>query len=253
MSANRSWLRLGILGAGLSVAGIIVSGPVAVAVVQTLHPQPLWVGAANWALHYHPLQSLPYFGGIPLIAGYLLQACAIFGLAREAERPRATIALVLTGVFVTLITLNYVIQTTFIPALATGYQPELDAAIVTFSFSNPTSLSWAIEMWGWGALGVATWLWAGEFRDTRLEQTTAWLLIANGVVSVAGIVATIAWPGFVFAPAGMWSYAAWNLLVLGAGVLMLIAFAERLRHGNVACPGTVEISGKLELSLPGLR
>jgi hypothetical protein len=34
---------------------------------------------------------------------------------------------------------------------------------------------------------------------------------------------------------------------------MVIAFAERLRHGNVARPGTVEISGKLELSLPALR
>ncbi|MFT3835840.1 MAG: hypothetical protein QM723_02450 [Myxococcaceae bacterium] len=227
MDPERPWLRLGITGSLLSAAGILFSGPVAVALVQWLHPQPDWTTPAAWAAHYHWFQSVPYVAGIPLVAGYLLQAVALHGLAPEAERPKTLIALLLTGAFITLIVFNYLIQTTFMPALAHGYRPELDAAIFTFSFSNPVSLCWAIEMWGWGLLGVATALWESVLKRTALEHATGDLFLANGVVSVIGVIATVAAPGWVFSTAGLAGYAGWNVLVFAAAILLTFALRRR--------------------------
>jgi hypothetical protein len=48
--------------------------------------------------------------------------------------------------------MNYVCQTTFIPALAPHYRPAYEGLVDAFSITNPRSLAWAIEMWGYALL-----------------------------------------------------------------------------------------------------
>jgi hypothetical protein len=42
-----------------------------------------------------------------------------------------------------------------------------DPAVAYLVMSNPISISWTFEMFGYAVLGVATWLIAPTFRDAR--------------------------------------------------------------------------------------
>jgi hypothetical protein len=46
----------------------------------------------------------------------------------------------------------------FTPGLPVGYSRVADPMIAAVSMSNPTSIAWAIEMWGYGYQGLGTWL-----------------------------------------------------------------------------------------------
>lgn len=48
------------IAAAVVLAGIILSGPVAVVLVEVLAPQPSWQGVTTFIEHYSWLQSLPY-------------------------------------------------------------------------------------------------------------------------------------------------------------------------------------------------
>jgi len=98
--------------------------------------------------------------------------------------------------------------------------------------ANPTSLAWAIEMWGWAWFGVASWLVAPVFSGTRLERAAGRAFVANGAVSVLAAAATVAYPGWPMTGAGLASFVLWNLLLAGMGVLALIAFRQRGRRSS---------------------
>ena len=123
-------------------------------------------------------------------------------VAEEKDKVYTLVALVLTAAYATLIFFNYINQTTFLPALAQNYRPEYDAVISTFSLNNPLALCWAIEMWGYALLGLATCFLAPVFQR-NLTKITAGLMAANGVVSIAGGVVTSAriWDGCLRRPA----------------------------------------------------
>jgi hypothetical protein len=55
-----------------SLIGIVLSGPLALILINATHPQPGWAGAAIFALNYHPIQACPYLGGLALVAGLIL-------------------------------------------------------------------------------------------------------------------------------------------------------------------------------------
>jgi hypothetical protein len=93
--------------------------------------------------------------------------------------------------------------------------------------ANPRSLAWSLEMWGYAVLGIATWAVAVAFGRSRLERATAKALVANGVVSVAGGIATAAWPGWVETTPGLVCFAAWNALMIGVGVLVIVTLRRR--------------------------
>jgi hypothetical protein len=57
-----------IRGALATLIGIVVSGPISLALVS-LRPQPAWTGPDAFARAYHPLQTLPYFTGFLLVGG----------------------------------------------------------------------------------------------------------------------------------------------------------------------------------------
>ena len=222
-----SALRAGIWGAALTVAGILLSGPIGLLAVTMIHPSPPWIDAASYAQFFHPVQTAPFFGGFFLVGGYVVMMAALYELADEQQKTPALIAVTFTAIFATLIFFNYINQTTFIPALVQSYRPEHDSAISTFSLANPLSLCWAIEMWGYALLGVATWLTASIFNRNRIEKLTAALMIANGIVSIVGGIVT-AWNlGWVLTTPGVVSYVGWNALVLALSVFVILSLRKR--------------------------
>lgn|GEM_PF-479646 len=210
--------------------GVLLSGPLAVALVSATHPQPAWRDAELFARHYHSVQLLPYAGGIVLVAALIVLVASLHAGARPEQRPLTTAALVFTAGFASFIFLNYVVQTTFVPQLARHYDPTNAALIAALSMTNPTSLAWAIEMWGWGFLGIATWLVSPVFGRSKVERAAALTFVANGPVSVAGALGTIVRPGWVMTTAGLVAFAAWNVLLAAMATLTVLA----LRRG----PGT---------------
>lgn len=219
--------RLGASGAMGVLIGLLLSGPVAVALVDASHPQPAWQGARAFAQAYHPVQLLPYLGGIVLVVALVTLMASVHEVASESHRARTGAALVFTAAFAALICFNYVVQTTFVPELARHFDADNGALVAALSMSNPKSLAWGIEMWGWGLLGAATSLVAPVFRATALERATALCFAVNGPMSFAGALLTVVRPGWVMTPAGLVAFLIWNLLVTAMATLALFAFRRR--------------------------
>ena len=223
-------LRVGTVGAVLTVIGIILSGPLGLLAVNLVQGQPSWQGARTFVENFHPIQTAPFFGGIALVLGYVLLMPGLYHIALEGRRTRALAGTVLTGAFATLIFFNYISQTTFVPALVRNYRPEYDPLISAFSFSNPNSLCWAIEMWGYGLLGLATWLAAPVFDGSGVEKAARVLMVANGVFSIVGALVVSFDLRWVFTTAGLLSYAAWNVLVFALSICIIVALRRRKRQ-----------------------
>jgi len=216
--------RIGTIGALGTAAGCVLSGPVAMLMVFLVQPQPAWVSARMFAEHYHWIQSLTFFFGLLLVAGGVLMIAAIFLLDR---RGRTLLALVFTAIAGGLIFFNYFTQLTFLPALIENYSPDNDALIYALSMANPLSLAWTLEMWGYGLLGLGTWLAADFFAGNRLEDTARFLFVLNGVLSLAGALYTALDPGWVLTPPGLVAFGVWNLLYFAMAVLMLLILRTR--------------------------
>ena len=74
-------------------------------------------------------------------------------------------------------------------------------------------------MWGYGLLGVATWLMSGYYQGkNRLIRT---LLIANGVLSLLSALWTIIDVNWVMTTRGLFLYFFWNLLMI---VMMILIY-----------------------------
>jgi hypothetical protein len=220
--------RTGIWAASSTLVGIMLSGPLALVALTKLHPQPAWQDAEVFARHFHMSQTLPYFVGFFLVGGYVVLMGSLHALANEDEKPRTASALAFTSAFAALVFLNYIVQTTVVPTLAAHYNAENAAILAQVSMSNPTSLGWALEMWAWGLLGVATWLVSPIFSKGRLDRLAASLLVANGAASVASALCTAVRPAWVMTTAGLVSYSLWNVLVFAMSAVVLLALRERL-------------------------
>jgi MFS family permease len=225
-------LRVGIYGAVATLVGILLSGPIGLLVVSAVHPSPPWQDAATYAQSYAPIQTLPFFGGFLLVGGYVVLMAAIYQIAQEEKKAATLTAVMFTAVFATLIFFNYVNQTTFVPALARDYKPEYAPIISTFALANPRALCWAIEMWGYALLGVATWLAAPIFGRDRLERVTAALMVLNGVLSIAGGFVTSLDLAWVMTLPGLMSYAGWNVVVFALSACVAVALHRRQVHAR---------------------
>jgi hypothetical protein len=221
--------RTGIFAALLLVFGTLLSGPVGLVVVAAIHPQPPWQDAPTFVANFHPIQTFPFFAGFLLVLGSCLLVATLYRLAAPADKPVALLGVMSAAAFAGLIFFNYICQTTFIPALVADYRPEYDAIITAFSFSNPRSLCWAIEMWGYALLGLATWLLAGVFRGSGVERTTAGIQVVNGVISIAGGFISAYSLAWVMTPLGLANYIAWNVLMVLWGVFVVLSLRRRMR------------------------
>jgi hypothetical protein len=215
-------------GAMLALAGYILSGLVGTLLVLWLHPQPTWVSPQVYAQHYHFLQSLPFYFGFLLVIGMLMLAAGHYLNTDEREKAATLLSLMLTTAFAALIFFNYIVQTTYVRGLALNYTEANNGAISMFAMSNPTSLCWAIEMWGYAILGIATALLYPYYKCR--STITAALLLLNCVVSLTGVVAVVIDAAWVFTTSGLACYAGWNVLMI---VLMLLIY----KYGGMPAVG----------------
>lgn len=221
-------------GALLIAIGAASSGPLGFALVAATHPQPPWQGGALFARSFHPIQTLPFYLGFVLMMGCASFIAALHRMAAPELRTRTGCGVIATAAFAALISFNYIVQTTFVPGLVAHYAPQNDTALAIFSMSCPSSLAWALEMWGYGLLGVATWLVAPVLDRTSLERWTARGLVANGAMSIAGALLTALVPGWVLTPAGLGAFGAWNVLVIAVGIAGWLALRTRVTRPSEA-------------------
>lgn len=206
----------------ISLFGFILSGPVGLALVTWLGPQPEWTSAIVFAEHYKWIQSLPYYFGFFLIGGVLMLVLAHFMDHRQGEARiswKLGLSLVLAIVFCTLIGFNYICQTTFVHQMAINYRPIYEPVLAAFSMSNPYSLAWAIEMWGYGILGISLWLLADVYRKNSRWIPT--LFLANMLLSLGSIAWTIVDARWVMTTMGLGLYLFWNVLMILILVMIL--------------------------------
>jgi hypothetical protein len=202
------------------LSGIILSGPIAVGLVQVFAPQPVWQDAATFARNYSWLQCLPYLFGFLILGGFMLFMSGLVGAGREEQRPLELTALALTIVSASLIFFNYVLQTAFVPQSLDGN----DGILAMATMSNPRSLGWSLEMYGYGILGVATAFAAPLFELRGRRRTIRYLLIANCVVSVGSAAMVPILPGWMLTPPGWVAGGVWNLLIAMLMVFVLLEF-----------------------------
>ena len=210
------------LGSLVALIGYISSGPVGFLIVGVLKPQPVWISPSVFAENYHIIQDLPFYFGFMLIGGMLMLAVGHYLNYKEDDAEKKFHLLVAVGwtiAFFTLISFNYISQTTYVRHLALDYKPEYDSAIATFSMANSMSFCWANEIWGYGFLGVATWLMAGYYSGRN--NSIRLLLIANGVVSIVTVVLIIIDMKWLMTSVGLTAYFVWNALMI---VLMILIF-----------------------------
>lgn len=206
----------------IALTGYLLSGPVGFLTLQLLKPQPAWISPMIFARNYHFIQDLPYYFGLLLIGGMVMLSVAHYLQCKDHDATKkfsVLVSLILTIIFATLILFNYICQTTFVRHLALHYDPANDPAMATFSMANPISLSWSVEMWGYGLLGVATWLLATCYH--KRNEVIRYLLITNGCMSLAGVVLTVADSSWVLTAAGLIAYVFWNMLMI---VLMILIY-----------------------------
>ena len=208
--------KIGKLGAILSASGILASGPLAILVVALVHPQPPWNGPLLFVESFHRIQTLPFYFGFLLAIGSILMLVSVCLLSKK--RASALTALIFMSIGAAFVIFNYVTQTTVVPAIVKAYTPELGPVLTMLSMSNPSSLPWAMEMWGYGFIGLGTWLASGFFGSSRLEKTAKSLFILNGVLSVFGAFIASVDLGGVFSIAGLVGYGIWNVLYLALAI-----------------------------------
>ena len=219
----REWVKRGAL---MTLIGAVLSGPVAVGIVQVVQPQPAWRGAETFVREFHSVQTLPYFAGFVLIAGFVGLIVGLWGIAPERLRVRLLCAVACTATFAAMVLLNYALQTTVIPSIVRDWSPDSAPVIAALTMANPTSLGWALEMWGYGVLGVATWLAAPAFPATPPGRLAQAFFTANGPISIAGALLTALGPGWTTSPGGLVAFAVWNLIVVAMAISALYAVRD---------------------------
>jgi len=226
---DRSNQKVLVLGAVLVIIGIVLSGPPMVFLVEYLKPQPKWVDVDTFVSHFHKVQTLPYWFGFILLIGNILFIASASRLPNIGNKIQSTLAIICLIIYSTLVTINYAIQTTTVPAMVTN--PNITLEI--FSMTNPTSLCWTIEMFAYAILGVSYWLVAMAFRGMGLLRVIKYLMIINGVASVLGILIPVIDPELLLESGSYIGYVIWNIFIVLIMALIIIAFKNEKKQSSV--------------------
>lgn len=217
LNANQKLL---LVSAIITIAGIILSGPIGILITQ-IKPQPAWQGENIFVANYHYVQTLPYVFGFILLFGFTLFISASYSLASsKTQKVYRLMALVFVSVYAAMIGINYAVQIVLVPALLSTNQQ----LVGLFTMSNPNSIGWIFEMFGYGFLGVATIFIAPVFRKGLRMKIIRYLLIANGVISILGAAATAFGTSWLMAWSGITCVVVWNILILVIMSLVVIEF-----------------------------
>ena len=221
MKGPGSCIRFGRAAVYMNIFGILLSGLIFPVYSSIFHPQPVWETAELFIQAFHPVQTGTFFFGYFLITGSLLTFIALFCISNELP---AMSGLVIHCIFAAVIFLNYIIQTTYVPHLAMNNPPEAEMLLAVFSMANPGSFAWALEMWGWGGIGLSYLFMAFIFSNNRHERILKVLFLANGTASLIAAFVTSFNMLWLFTPAGFAALIIWNLLVLVIDIFLLIFF-----------------------------
>lgn len=225
---NSNLISFARKGIWINITGIITSGLLFPMLSMLLTPQPAWKDAATFAAAYHPLQTATFFAGFLLIGGSLMTFAALFRMAPDDKKLQATTAILVNCVFTAIVFINYIIQTTYIPYLATHQPAELQLVLPVFTMANPGSFAWALEMYGWGGIGVSFLFMAHIFRNRKgPERTLKVLFVLNGTTSCVSALVTSWDMHWLFSSAGLASLIIWNLLVLIIDMVLLKYFKKQ--------------------------
>jgi len=216
--------RFGRMAVYVNIFGIIFSGLVFPVLATLLHPQPPWLNPELFIQSFHPLQTATFFCGYFLVIGSLLTFIVLYKTAPEEKKLWALSALLINVVFTAVVFLNYIIQTTYVPYLAANNPPETAFILAVFSMANPGSFAWALEMYGWGGIGLSFIFMAFIFEKSKTERALKMLFLANGICSIASALMTSIDMNWLFSPAGFASLIVWNLLVLVIDIFLLRYF-----------------------------
>jgi hypothetical protein len=156
------------------------------------------------------MQALPYVLGFPLLFGFVLFVAVCHASSGDKYRVRTSAAMILTAVYAAMVFVNYMLQIAFVPRILVT-DPDLAAGL---TMANPSSLAWLLEMFGYGALGLAMWLVSPLFSGSISLTWIRVLLVANAVMSVAGAAFVALYEGWVFSTGGLVSFFGWNVVVI---------------------------------------
>ena len=223
---KRKTLQFGIIAVYLNIFGIIFSGLIFPVLSAMVCPQPIWQGAELFIKAFNPLQTATFFCGFVLVIGSLLSFIVLYQTAKEERKVWALSALAINIVFTAIVFLNYVIQTTYVPYLATNNPPETNYILPIFTMANSGSFAWALEMYGWGGIGLSFIFMAFIFDHRKIERTLRFLFIINGICSIGSAVMTSIDMKWLFSATGFTSLVVWNLLVLVIDIFLLKYFKE---------------------------
>lgn len=217
-NANALILR----GAWIALTGFVLSGPASFILVKVVRPQPAWTSVSVFVANYHIIQDIPFYFGFLLVAGMLMVAAGHYthGATAHARHNKFLLLLgvVWAIVFAGLISFNYICQTTFVRNLVLHYDPVYDPIIGAFSMSNPLSLCWSVEMWGYAFLGVSTWFGSVYYKNRN--RTIEALMVVNGVVSMASAMWTVIDSSWTMTKVGLMGYFLWNVLMIAMMILI---------------------------------
>jgi hypothetical protein len=201
------------------IIGLLASGPVGSIATNLLSPQPSWISAAVYIDNYESIQVMPFFFGFILLFGFLLFFSSLPKREDELSGIMKNMMIYSTGLYAFMISLNYFIQMAIVPNYISN-----ELIVGMFATLNPKSIFWYLEMTGYGFLGIATSFAAYFFHGNKRRNMIRYLLIANGILSVAGSILTFIFPGWVMEISGLASYVLWNVLCIMFMMLILIEY-----------------------------
>lgn len=211
----------------INILGILFSGLIFPVITAIFFPQPVWQNPELFIEHFHPLQTATFFCGYFLVIGSLLTFVALYLTSPETKKMWALAGLAINVVFTAVVFLNYIIQTTYVPHLATNNPPETSSVLAVFSMANPGSFAWALEMYGWGGIGLSFIFMAFIFENKKIQRTLKILFLINGMSSCTSAVFTSVDMNWLFTPAGFTALIVWNLLVLIIDIFLLQYFRKK--------------------------
>jgi hypothetical protein len=222
--------RFGITAIWINIFGVILSGLFCPVLSAIVCPQPPWQGPGLFIESFHPLQTATFFCGYFLVIGSLLTFIALYKMASDEKKIWALSALAINVVFTAVVFLNYIIQTTYVPYLANNNPPEAATILAVFTMSNPGSFAWALEMYGWGGIGLSFIFMSFIFEKSEYEPVLKLLFFINGFCSFGSAIMTSIDMKWLFSPAGFVALIIWNILVMVIDIFLLKYFKSRMQE-----------------------
>lgn len=125
-----------------------------------------------------PLQMLSMALGFLVVCIFVILMASIHYHAPEDKKVLTLLGVAFAIICAALLGINYYLQLTVVRWYS----------IPMLSIENPHSVMWAIEMLGYGFMGLATLFPAFIFSNGKLENAIRLLFIANALLGIGGFI-----------------------------------------------------------------